>query len=106
MEKAKIIVGKNLNGYGFRLAPETRWRVQELGGHPAHGLFLSSDFRDDFMTYHGGFLRNVFPALAGFVDPRDAERFDLVEFVDFDSNSVMYAWSQREGKEMSAEVTA
>lgn len=106
MEKARVLIGKNLNGYGFRLAPETRRRVKELGAHPAHGIFLSSDFREDFMTYRKSFLPSVFPALAGFSNPQDANQFDLVEFLDFDSNSVIYRWSQLENQEVAPTATA
>lgn len=102
MEKATVYVGHNLDGYGFSLSPRTRTRLLEIGAHPSRTLFLASDFREDFMTFHGSFLKNVFPALAGFVNEADVARFDVVEFIRPMTGEVFYRWSQRQAKELQS----
>lgn len=100
MEKAVVFVGSNLDGYGFTLAPETRQKLKEMGAHPSKNLFLSSDFRDDFMKHHGSFLKHVFPALAGFENEADAQRFELIEFVWPLTGEVFYRWNQKEARKL------
>ncbi len=97
-DRALIYVSQNLDGYSFSLSPDTRKKVQALGGRPSRALFLANEVNDDFMTYHGSFLPVVFPSLAGFRDDNAVERFDLIEFIDPVSNQVFYRWSQTEEK--------
>lgn len=67
MDKVVIRVGRQLDGYTFRLDPRSRAKIAESlpGPLPASSVFLSFETRDDFERVHGPMWQHVAILLTG-----------------------------------------
>lgn len=91
MDKIIVEVGKQLDGYTFRLSPRTRTRLErELPNlPPATSLFVGFDTQGDFEKIHGPMWQQIVSILTGLSEDR-LKKLGGYDFVDPLTNRVIH----------------
>ena len=93
MAQVLVGVGKQMQGYTFRLQPRSRiWLVEQFPDAPrVESLFISVDTKGDSFTVHPNIMNQVFTLLTG-LDQEELKSLDEVAVFDARKNSNIYTY--------------
>ena len=97
MAQLLVNVGKQMQGYTFRLQPRSRrWIVDKFPYAPrVASVFISVDTKKDFSTVHPNIMTQVFTLLTG-LDQEELKTLDGLAVFDARTNSNIYTYQGKD----------
>ena len=97
MAQVLVGVGKQMQGYTFRLQPRSRrWIVDKFQNTPCfESVFISVDTKGDSFTVHPNIMNQVFTLLTG-LDQEELKTLDGLAVFDARKNSNIYTYQGKD----------
>ena len=97
MAQLLVNVGKQMQGYTFRLQPlSRRWIVDQFPDAPrVASVFISVDTKKDFSTVHPNIMTQVFTLLTG-LDQEELKTLDGLSVFEPMTNSNIYTYQGKD----------
>ena len=95
MEKIKIAVNKQMDGYTFSISPSIRQLIKSWfpNSYPANHIFVAYDTKSDFQVHYGKLENYIYPALLGIDNQADLNKIiDEISFVDTNTGKILHKY--------------